>query len=110
MQGEVMDRRRKYHACKANGEWSLCCACLGRIHQADCTARKNPDVDCCAARHRSLHDSGHVYGLDDSGIIMWTPKYEMGISRNAYLQELIKQPCGCSRGIVCARCTALTGR
>jgi hypothetical protein len=67
-----MDRRRKHHTCNANGEWSYCCVCDGRIHLDDCTTRKDQTKDCCPKRHKMLFDNGHVRGLGDSSMAMWS--------------------------------------
>jgi len=57
------------HHCGKNG-WSLCVACLGRIHEQGCTSKKRPDRDCCKRRHVALAKKGHVLGIDDESIPM----------------------------------------
>lgn len=56
------------HKCQP---WQICSACRGRIHRNDCKAKMRPAVDCCPARHKQLHEAGHVRGLDDSALEMW---------------------------------------
>lgn len=77
------DRRKSLHRCAEQG-WAHCCVCEGRIHLPDCTTLTHPNKqkDCCGARHKMLHDQGHVRGLDDSSFIMWTPDYPMGVHPN----------------------------
>jgi hypothetical protein len=53
------------------GGWPICTACLGRMHQPECTSRKDKTRDCCDARHKMLHEQGQTHGIDDSSIVMW---------------------------------------
>jgi hypothetical protein len=65
--------RRKVHFRCGEGGWALCTACKGRLHLPDCTSRMDRMKDCCPARHKMLHDQGHIRGLDDSSVVMWSP-------------------------------------
>jgi hypothetical protein len=31
--------------------WRICYLCDGRIHDTDCTAKVDPEKDCCVERH-----------------------------------------------------------
>jgi hypothetical protein len=53
------------------GEWPHCSVCDGRIHEPGCTAKMRPAVDCCPARHKTLHDQGQTKGVNDS--LGWHP-------------------------------------
>lgn len=57
------------HPCNqsTNGkDWMHCNVCDGRVHLEGCTSKRNPKIDCCKRRHRSLYDAGHTRGLLDS--------------------------------------------
>lgn len=48
-------------------QWAHCSVCGGRIHEADCTSKRNKKKDCCHARHKMLFDQGELVGrLDES--------------------------------------------
>ena len=66
--------RRQNHKCSNHGGWRICTACQGRLHQPDCTSRKDRHKDCCPARHKMLHDAGQARGIDDSSAVMWSGK------------------------------------
>jgi hypothetical protein len=70
----MADKTRQAHLCSNAGEWRHCTACQGRMHQPQCTSRKDKRKDCCPARHKMLHDAGQVRGIDDSSVIMWNPE------------------------------------
>jgi len=57
------------HDCWRAG-WVECVVCGGHMHQQGCTSKRDPEKDCCQARHQMLHDRGHVVGLVDSSIPM----------------------------------------
>jgi hypothetical protein len=55
----------------ANGRnWSICAACLGRIHFPECTVKRNPKNDCCEARHKHLIEWGLTDGIGDNSLAM----------------------------------------
>jgi hypothetical protein len=62
------------HECGKLG-WAQCTVCLGRLHHTGCTSRRNPDKDCCKARHQKLFDQGKTVGLDDSSQPMLPEKW-----------------------------------
>jgi hypothetical protein len=62
------------HRCKSmvgrRAEWMYCNACNGRVHESECTSRRNPKVDCCDRRHLDLYAAGHERGLTDASVMM----------------------------------------
>ena len=75
------------HLCWYNGPngergWRECPICEGRIHLRGCTSKINRWRDCCAARHKMLHDAGQVKGIVDSSYFMWSPAYPEGYHPN----------------------------
>lgn len=66
--------KNQNHLCSNFGGWRICTACKGRIHQPECTSRKDKHKDCCPARHKMLHDGGMTYGIDDNSVKMWEGK------------------------------------
>lgn len=67
------------HNCSPNGNWPTCVVCDGRIHFAGCTTKPDPKKDCCAGRHKMLHDAGQVRGIYDDSFLMWTPEHPNGL-------------------------------
>jgi hypothetical protein len=59
--------------CHLRGGWNYCVVCEGRIHLQNCTSRRNPEKDCCLARHKMLHEQGQTKGLIDSSLTMYDP-------------------------------------
>jgi hypothetical protein len=58
----------------ANGKsWPICSVCDGRIHNPECTSRRNYVKDCCEERHRKLNDAGQTYGVSDASQPMYDP-------------------------------------
>jgi hypothetical protein len=66
------------HLCSNIGEWRHCCICNGRIHEDECTSRKDRSKDCCPAPHKMLFDAGEKRGLTDDSMAMWSPEYPQG--------------------------------
>ena len=54
------------HACNNTNddEWMHCSACGGRVHDPECTSKRNRLVDCCKARHDMLAAQGRATGSD----------------------------------------------
>lgn len=83
------------HQCNKSGggvTWSLCIVCEGRIHASGCTSRRRPDLDCCEARHRKLHDSGRVWGLGDASLPMFDPANVTWASGPAFTPARARRP------------------
>lgn len=54
IEGGFTDRRRRKERCGHGDNWKICPVCRGRMHKSDCTGVRDPDVDCCAARHEAM--------------------------------------------------------
>ncbi len=73
--------------CHPHDREAYCCACNGRMHNPACTAKLNPKIDCCPARHKKLFDEGHKKGLTDNAVDMWTPEEDQYIPNRFWTRK-----------------------
>lgn len=70
--------------CGYDGSSAHCAACNGLIHNPLCKAKMNPKKDCCPKRHKALHDSGQITGINDSAVIMWEENDQELLEKNTW--------------------------
>jgi hypothetical protein len=49
----VVDRRLRDLRCRGK-KWKICSVCGGRVHKPGCAAIRDPEIDCCEARHAAI--------------------------------------------------------